>query len=346
MSREISDIRMAHFEKWADSCAGGATLDPTAVGRFKAFAKSALQGHKGKIDHEVMGEFIETIVSAETEGFGLSKGRAFRYPAVSDIPEFGTERNSNTIVSSATGNAGFMIAYAGVESFLAGDARRKTRAIEHTIDVDDYVLKVRGGSGAGCFSLDLGLGFNSTTRYNELWRTGFDTEHLGDVMGARIIRTGSGVKPGDAAKIERFDQFRKDFGIMPQRLLGLASLYMMHEMKPDYMLALSTEGGKRLSTLGRSKGGCNYSGIFQNIGLRQSPDPYWLTGGAGPEAFYDTLERANISRREADTLDHVIGAINETMATHEEQGGTAMRLDLCSQQDPAMLEREFAIYMG
>ncbi len=345
MSRQITDIRSVQFEKWADSVADGASLDPTAVGRLKAFAKSAIQSQKGGLDQEVMGEFLTTVVAAETEGHGLLKSRAFRYPGVSDIPEFGTERTANNTVASATGNASFMISYAGVESFLAGDERRKTRAVEHIIDIDDYVLKIRGGSGAGCFSLDLGLGFNATTRYNELWRTGFDTEHHGDVMGARIIRTGSGVKPDDTPKKDRFDQFRKDFGIMPQRLLGLTSLYMMREMNPDYLLALSTEGGKRLSTLGRSKGGCDYSAIFRNIGFQDSPDPYYLAGGAGSEAFFDTLERANITRREANTLDQVLSTVQETMSAHEAQGGTSIHVELCSQQDSATLERELAIYM-
>jgi hypothetical protein len=340
----VADLKSAHFIECTTEIAGQA-LDPTVVGAVGNFLGSSIKSQKGGIDTALVHDFLSVVLRAETEENGLAKGSAFRYPAVSDIPEFGSERTAANTVSSARDNASFMISYFGLDSFLVDDPKRKRRVIEHTIDIDDFVLKMRGGSGTGCFSIDLGLGFNAATRYNELWRTGFDTEHHGDTMGARIIRTGTGVKPGEEAKEKKFDEFRRNFGIMPQRLLGLTCLYLMREVNPDYLLAMSSEGAVRISTLGRSKGRCNYTGIFENIGFQQTPDPYYLSGGAGHDAFYDTLSRANISRGEADALHLFCENIQDHMEAQTSQGETSMIIDVCSQDDPGTLERELAVYI-
>jgi hypothetical protein len=246
-----------------------------------------------------------------------------------------------------------MVTRFGDELFQVSPGTR-TRRTEYSAQLDDdFELRIRGGSGASALSLDFGLGWrqqrtfgdeeHEVVTYKELWRSGIDTEHHADQMGVRIVRTGSGVKPGHVDKQEAFDEFRDRHGIMPQRMLAIINLYAARELEPDYVVALSTEGAKEFSTLGHSTGTCDYTGIGTNSGLLETSDPYWLgVGEYMQHGFYDTLERAKITQREAATLDLAIQAVNAATPIKQD---LPLNFQMCTNNDPAVVERELAVYL-
>jgi hypothetical protein len=237
----------------------------------------------------------------------------------------------------------------GAEAFAAiGRTPRKTRAIEWLAPIDeDYQLRARGASGAGTFSLDLGLGVVDHRRayhptYKELWRSGIDTVEADGQLGVRFIRTGSGVKNHDEVKSEAFDEFRKRHRILPQRLLGIVGLYLMREFEPDFAVALTNEGARSFSTLGNSKGSCDYSAIFANIGFIPSEDRHWLAVPDFGEGFYDALRRAAVLRSEESVLHTSIEALNTMSSTDPNQAAGPL-FKLCSDTSAQTIAREIAV---
>lgn len=350
---EVITQQNLHCIKPADIVAEhGYSLRPgVASMAMKIIAASVKSLRGAAVAGQAATDFFGHVAEAD-DGNPLTKGLSFRYPAVSEIPEFGAERTAPANIDSATANISYMISRYGSDLFKSSN--KKKRMVEYVAPIgDEYELKIRGGSGASALSLDFGLGWVRrrdnhapdspfSRSYQELWRMGLDTEHHDGVMGARIVRTGTGVKGAEQDKQQAFDRFRREYGIMPQRLLGLIGLYVAREMDPDYATALTTVGARTLSTLGRSRGCCDYSGIFTNIGFSETSDPYWLGIGSYSSGFYDALDRAGINRNEAETLDLAIRAINEAVHT---DGDIPTDLKLCADDDPQVVERELAVYL-
>jgi hypothetical protein len=207
---------------------------------------------------------------------------------------------------------------------------------------------MRGASGDSTVSFNFALGVTRETphgkRFNELWRTGFDTEELEEGrLGTRFILTASGVKTGDSDKAEAFKRFRKMSGLMPQRLLGLVGLYAMRELKPSYAVALSLDGAINLSSLGKSRGICDYDGIFRDVGFRDyGRDSNWLSiPHFDNSGFGDALYRANLNSHEVETLDMVVHGLRQPRAiTPNGEVRLNPPTELCSDNDPSAIEQE------
>jgi hypothetical protein len=328
-----------------------ASTDPAVQGALLKFIRSVIGSHKSDIPLEDAQTFAQSVAGIDRET-PLFSGRSFRYPGLSILT--GQQTAASATLRSAETNMGFMSKRFGNKFFSASHAQqRQNRLLNWSAPIDEnYELRVRGASGASAFSLDFGLGLleprpNGFSTYKELWRAGIDTEHSETAgIGARFIRTGSGIKPGDESKQRGFDIFRKTHGIMPQRLLGLVGLYAMRELEPDYALALTTQGGTNLSTLGKSRGTCDYSGIFANVGFEASEDQNWLAINDFGSGFYDALERSRIRRSEADILHQTVLSINgaSLVDPHGERPEDDTPIQLCTDQSPATIDRELSVY--
>lgn len=152
------------------------------------------------------------------------------------------------------------------------------------------------------------------------------------------------VKPGDVFKSQAFDQFRKRHKIMPARLLGMMGLYFMRELEPDYAVALSTEGARQYSTLGKSKGKCDYDGIFHDIGFESTPDSKWLGISDFTDGFYGAILKARVKKREQPILATAAEALQnmQPLKSHQEAGPL---FELCSDESREVIEREVAIVL-
>ncbi len=322
-------------------------VDQLVNGGLKRFFNNTLGSMRGGVGAEALHSFVGAVVDYEQD---LPIFSPFRYAGAPRIADLELDGSAETTVVSALSNMRYMIDRFDPEVFAAtGYRRRNERAVTWRAPIDDtYEMRIRGGSGAGAFSIDLGIGAIDNTRsrpsYKELWRTGIDTIHAAGAMGARFIRTGSGIKHGDTAKEKAFDDFRQRHRILPQRLLGLTSLYLMRELEPDYVLALSTEGAKRLSSLNHSKSPCDYTGIFTDIGFQPSDDPNWLVINDFPDNFYAALERAGIKKHEGHRLHEAVQSVNSMDLATGGSTSTASRLfRLCTDESRQTLERELAV---
>ncbi|HEX5796818.1 MAG TPA: hypothetical protein VFX86_00325 [Candidatus Saccharimonadales bacterium] len=327
---------------------GGLELEEEVAGGLKKFAKSAIRSLSGNISGESFGELVTGVAEYEKD-LALYSAQPFRYAALPGIREEGMRCTAEGTVRSATMNMRMMRSMFGDQAFSAIARKpRHHRAVVLSGQLDeDYEIQVRGGAGAGTFSIDFGLGTRNqqSHSYNELWRSGVDTVHAEGRLGTRFIRTGSGIKHDSdfgGKKTASFKEFRRRYGMLPQRMIGMMGLYFMRELNPDFAVALTSEGATRLSTLGRSQGACDYTGIFRNIGFLPSSNRYWqYIPEFNDEGFYDALTRAGIRKREADGLNRAADAIN----TASNVDGTVFPIKLCSDESPETLRRELSVHM-
>lgn len=327
------------------------TLDPSINGYLKAYFASTVKGLKGNVSVEAATELVGGITDYEREQ-PLFSVKPFHYMPVPDLPAIDVRCTAESTLVAAINNMRYMQERFGTRPFAAElPEKRVVRAVTWVAPIDDdFHLHVRGASGSGTFSIDLGLGVidrdnrSHTDNYKELWRAGIDTASVNDHLGARFIRTGSGTKAGDTFKIEAFDRFRKQHHILPQRLLGILGLYFIRELEPDYAVALSTEGAKRYSTLTNSKGVCDYDGIFKNIGFEPTSDRHWLGILNFGEKFYDAIVTAHVKRNEQRVVDSAVEAvINMEPLNPLDADTTGTRLfDLFEDDHPGTLAREIA----
>ncbi|HYF97046.1 MAG TPA: hypothetical protein VD947_03335, partial [Patescibacteria group bacterium] len=131
-----------------------------------------------------------------------------------------------------------------------------------------------------------------------------------------------------------------------QRLLGLTGLYLMREIEPDYAAAPTVQGALQFTTLGKSKGRCDYTSIFNSIGFQPNKDPFWLTIEDFEEGFYDALDMAKIRRNEADILHETVSAVNNLQIVGENKDSPSkLPIRLCENEDRAMIEREISVLL-
>lgn len=343
------DIR--NFEPNALLTADAVPLNAQVRGGLIQFARNTLGTARGPIHEGSMRALIAEIATVDAE-YPIYSAQPFRYAATPDLPEKGITCSAESTVVAALANMRFMVSRFHPQTFAASASEsRKKRAVQWRTRFDDnFEFRMRGGAGAGAFSIDLGLGIAPIEKpgaYNELWRTGIDTVFIDSQLGARFIRTGSGVKRGDVEKTQAFEQFRKTYGILPQRLLGILGLYCMRELNPDYALAMTTEGARRYSTLGKSSGTCDYSGIFTNIGFQPSGNPNWLIVEDFSTGFFESLKKARIRRRESDVLHSSVQSMRNMTAV--ESNGNILPLKppiiICSDNSKKTIEKELGVYM-
>lgn len=321
-----------------------------------SYVKQTIKGLNSGIEMAVIEDLVGQVAACEQQA-PLFSGRSFNYPPISQIATDGLPVTTEATFLSAERNLELLTELADIDLYAATSPfDRQHRAVEWSAPLEDtFALRLRGGSGASTVSLDLGLGIldieanPDNPRYKELWRCGIDTEHddATGSFGARFIRTGSGVKPGDTFKTEAFDVFRNSYGVMPQKLLGLVGLYAMREINPDYAVALTTEGACNLSTLGKSRGKCDYDGIFASVGFEESPDPHWQVIEDFPDGFFEALDRANLNGREIHSLDMAITALQDAAPTARStvSEDVVMPITFCSDDSPRTIERELQLYM-
>lgn len=324
-------------------------LSPAINGGLKRYIANLVNGSPGNLSFGAVAELAVGIGEYEAEN-PLFSATPFRYACLPDLPELGVRFTGEATIKSATKNMRYMQERFGVETFAAEAPNpRSTRALTWVAPIDDdYQLHVRGASGAGTFSIDFGLGVidyeKRTPKYKELWRAGVDTVETESSLGARFIRTGAGIKPGDELKSQAFDTFRKRHKILPQRLLGILGLYFMRELEPDYAVALTSEGARRYSTLGRSKGHCDYDGIFQDIGFEPTADSKWLAIGDFTEGFYKAITRARVKRREESVLATAAEALQSMKQLNQDQEDRPL-FEFCSDERREVIEREVAVVL-
>lgn len=331
----------------------GTVLDTSTRGGIFQFIKYALKAANGTINNNTARELVEELADY-SEQYTPYSYLPFRYAVLPNLPDLGSTHTAEATVAAALCNMRSLTKKFGPKTFAAtkgsyGNGRQRTAQWRAALD-DTYELRLRGSSGAGTFSLDLGLGTHEPARpykYNELWRTGIDTIPMGEKSIVRFIRTGSAIKPGDTTKQKAFNKFRKAHGLLPQRMLAILGLYYARELEPSHVVALTTEGAITLSTLGKSTGCCDYSGIFSNVGFMDTTDPNWSAINDFPVGFYNALDRANIRRSEADTLHAAALSLKDAKPV----GPIGQPVDIppfsihpCSDNNIYTIENELAIY--
>lgn len=330
----------------------GLTLDTNTRGGVKQFINNTLKTADGTIQVGTVREFI-TELAEYSEQHTPYSAQPFRYAALPNLPDIGLTCTAEDTVAAAVDNMRSLTSWFDPRTFAATknpDGRGRQRTVQWRAGLDnEYEIRLRGGSGAGTFSLDLGLGTYDPSRpykYNELWRNGIDTVSLDGETIVRFIRTGSGVKPGDTTKQQAFDRFRKVHGMLPQRLLAILGLYYARELEPVHAVAMTTEGARKLSTLGNSAGNCDYTGIFRDVGFTDTSDTNWSAVANFSSGFYDALSRARIRRREADALDTAVHSLNEAKPVNcvGRAVDITLPIQLCSDGGSKILEKELAVY--
>ncbi|HYF96592.1 MAG TPA: hypothetical protein VD947_00975, partial [Patescibacteria group bacterium] len=183
------------------------TIPPPVIQGIRTFTTKLLRHAGGAIEPETFGELTRSIANYEAQ-FPAFSGVPFRYPIVPELETHGIERSAEATVISAVANQTYLADRFGPQAFAATDYKPRNQRLEKWYAPlgDDYALQFRGGSGAGTFSLDIGLGMIDPTKedrppeynYRELWRVGIDTAHNDGVMGTRFIRTGTAISPSDS----------------------------------------------------------------------------------------------------------------------------------------------------
>lgn len=327
-------------------------LEPTIAGCLKKYFTGAVKGLKGNIQVEEAARLTNGIAEYESH-WPLFSVKPFRYPALPELPDQDVHCTANNTVRSACENMDYMRERFGERTFAAElfDVR-SVRAVTWVAPIDyDFQLQLRGASGAGTFSIDFGLGYvdrdneHKVPNYKELWRTGVDTAFTDGVFGARFIRTGSAIKGEDPVKSKAFEEFKMRHAIMPQRLLGIIGLYFMRELEPDYAVALSTEGARAYSTLGRSKGKCDYDGIFGDVGFQPIKDRNWLAIPEFGEGFYDAITQARVRHREERILRDTVESIQNmhTINPNDEHAVGRILFPVCSDDGKDVIEKEIGV---
>jgi hypothetical protein len=331
-------------------------LDPNINGWLKKYFATTVNMLPGPINRDSASRLVTGLAEYESE-LPLYSVKPFRYAPPPDMPEYGVQLSAESTVVAAGDNMDYMLEHFGKPAFAAEVAAKRTvRAATWISPIDeDFHLHVRGGSGSGTFSIDFGLGVidrknrTNVPNYKELWRTGVDTVPLDDSIGARFIRTGSGIKDNDPFKSAAFYHFRRRHNILPQRLLGLIGLYFMRELEPRYAVAFSTAGARHYSTLKNSQGGCDYDGIFKNIGFEAIPtDENWLAIPNFGEGFYKAIVVSKIKRREEAVLYTAVEALKDMEPLNPPDKDTVgQRLfPLCEDDHPSILAQEVAAAYG
>lgn len=236
-----------------------------------------------------------------TGGRNFFKSRSFNY--ISDNQDVGQ------VLHQALGNAQFMVGVFGTDFFSRNERsplKRKT-FFKAQIPDSNFYLSVKGGSGAGTFSVDFAIGVHKEHNWEntlgEIWRTGIDTETLADgKRGVRIIRTGGGVRH-ESAKEAKFEEFKDHFKMPPARALSLMVVNYAQTVDPGRISALSTLGARTLSTLPNTPHSYDYSRLFRHLGfieeenglwLEKPADQliYWLQPGRREKAGYERIQTA------------------------------------------------------
>ena len=321
-------------------------LDSSISSSLKKYFATTVNMQPGEVSAETARELVSGIARYEVDR-PLYSVKPFRYLPLPTIAEMGIEGTAEASVRSAVGNMTYMQDRFGQDVFAAELPKpRSVRAYVWSAALDDdYEIRVRGGSGAGTFSIDFGLGaidrHDGAYKYKELWRAGVDTMHIDDKMGARFVRTGSGVKEGkESFKGRAFDEFYQRYKIMPQQLLGFVGLYHMRELEPDFALALTTEGAMKLSTLKNSKGGCDYDGIFEHIGFQESTDPHWRVIPDFNRGFYKAISDHVERRRQHDTLHLTQEALKNMQLVDPHKPDIGRLYEPCSDDSKGTLKLE------
>lgn len=218
-------------------------------------------------------EFLQSMIDI-TSGVNFHKSRSFNYlPTSDDVGE---------VLDQAAKNARFMVDVFGMGFFTRRSEFSTERAtlFRSIIPDSNFYLSAKGGSGAGTFSVDFALGIEKGRGFDntsgELWRGGFDTEKLADGgVGARIIRTGNGVK-FDSVKASKFDEFKSTFKISPARALTFVLLQCIGFLDPAKVSALTTEGAKTISSLPSKSTAYNYTALFREFGFESQASALWM----------------------------------------------------------------------
>lgn len=208
-----------------------------------------------------------------TEGLNYSKSRSLRY-LTGDV---GVDQT----VSQVLANARWMVDNFGLDFFSrsTNSSQQRKSFFKASIPDSQFYLSAKGGSGSGTFSVDFALGVEKRHGYTvsgEIWRSGFDTEVLANgALGIRLIRTGTAVRH-DASKTEKFDEFKHDFKTSPARVLTFILIGVSRSFAAEQIIALTTVGAQRLSTLPRKDRAYNYTNHYQEMGFTIQDNGLWL----------------------------------------------------------------------
>lgn len=186
-------------------------------------------------------------------------------------------------IYQAIANACFMTDRFGPELFHSNLGQNEGY---YRAKIDDkFALTVKAGTGAGTFSVDLAIEYNTDNPEkdairpsHEIWRTGIDTSPVETrLLHGRVVRTGSGIKPGDYKKLGSLVDFKNEYGMVPARSLALLVSYVLYALDLSDGRALSDKGATELSTFGRSRrSDPMYSKLFKAVGFCEGNNPYWL----------------------------------------------------------------------
>lgn len=225
-----------------------------------------------------------------------------------------------TVLSQATKNAQYFVDLMGVEFFKPHELNKQYRRDSYMsaqIPGTDFYLYLEGGRGAGTFSLNFVLGYYDPRASGAagLWDATLDTDG-NQKLGCRIIETKGrkGLKIPKSHEQLTYRTFCKQVGIKPERALAFLLTCIAYNLGAHTISVLSTEGAKKLSTLGNSPQAFNYSEFFKSVGFQDATsNPNWLEIPNLQHQFYasttcDDPASPGLRRYELDGFEKVLAA--------------------------------------
>ena len=218
------------------------------------------------------------------------------------------------------------------------------------LPLEGYYLSLKGGSGSGTFSIDIGIGFDdkhSDELRGQIWRVGVDIEIVSGKPVFRIIRTGSGQKShGDDVRKKGLEDVRKvfldEYTVSPQRLLLFLALEMAYVLKFNTVRGLSTQGAMDLSLLSRSKNPPDYTASMTGAGFT-AREGNWHEMVDYQERYYDILAGNGyedaLQPHEVTGFDSALKTFNKL----ESPDGRTIPLQL-AREEPYELEKAWDAY--
>lgn len=204
-----------------------------------------------------------------------------RLYAGKDVKYLSSTQNLETLFEQFLFSARFFVDKFGIDFFTTRSKKFENRDQVMTANIPgtDMYLSCKGGTGSGVFSIDFAIGAQSERDIGyggEFWRTGLDVEKIPKGLCVRIVRTGSALKPNLDSKIKAFKEGKANIKITPARALAFLCAHIAYDLGAAELKALTTDGAIKLSSLGRSSAGFDYTSHFKQVGFEDSNDPNWL----------------------------------------------------------------------
>jgi hypothetical protein len=214
----------------------------------------------------------------------------------------------------------------GYGFFRDRDGRSEREVHYSTLLLDGLLwLGIKGGSGAGSFSIDFAIGRVQRNDFRhmrgEMWRTGIDTIVDENGASARVIKQGSAMnrnKKGYEEKRELARKFYELYGISVPRAMTALTICAAHTLEKPTLQLVTQQTFSRPRYTGHSetKVKFDYQEHFRSMGFDGMPNNNKVLVFRGERrGFYKRLidqdnTGSGLNRRELAGLDEIVHAFN------------------------------------